>query len=147
MERIERPGRLIALLSRVSGAYMARAMRPFGLAAAHYPVLMVLYRRDGLSQEELAQDLQVDKSAAKRTVDPLVAAGYVRRERNPLDRRAYRLYATEKALVVRPALQAVLDGYEAALSAEFSPAERAAAIDLLNRMARNAVAARNALDA
>lgn len=138
-ERIDRPGRLLSQLARVSGAYMARGLQPLGITAAQYPYLMVLYRRDGLSQEELAADLRIDKAAAKRAIDPLVAAGLVRRERNPDDARAYRLSATERALALRPAIQALLDRWEGALTSGFTDAERERLLDSLNRMARNAV--------
>ncbi|WP_243683766.1 MarR family transcriptional regulator [Methanosarcina barkeri] len=62
---------------------------------------MVLYRKDGLSQETIAKTLKVSKATSTRAIKNLEKEGYVYRQRDENDLRAYRVYLTEKGKEVR----------------------------------------------
>lgn len=57
----------------------------------------LLSASDGLSQEKLAECLDIDKAAVSRTVNSLDRKGYVHRERQTDDIRAYRVAPTDIA--------------------------------------------------
>ena len=71
-----------------------------GLTRAQWSVLAVVSRRPGATQRTLANLLFVTDVTAGRMVDRLCADGYLERRENPEDRRAYRIYLTDRKSVV-----------------------------------------------
>jgi DNA-binding MarR family transcriptional regulator len=65
-----------------------------------YDLLWALYRSSGRSLRinELAREIVLSPPAMSRFVDRLVAAGYVRREPDPDDRRAQRVVLTKSGV-------------------------------------------------
>lgn len=68
-----------------------------GLTLARARVLLGLRDREGISQIELAQILQIKAPTLKRQVDALVRDGYLERRDMPLGGRARALYLTDFA--------------------------------------------------
>ncbi|SFN40533.1 MarR family winged helix-turn-helix transcriptional regulator [Dokdonella immobilis] len=73
-----------------------RALR-LGLTRAQWRALKSIRRREGLSQSELAEFLEMEPIAVGRVIDRLAVAGFVERRADPNDRRRWRLYLTVKA--------------------------------------------------
>lgn len=69
----------------------------FGLTRAQWRATKMLYHREGLRQNELAEMLEMEPIAVGRVIDRLQAAGFVERRADPRDRRAWRLYVTDQA--------------------------------------------------
>lgn len=67
-----------------------------GLTRSQFDVLATLWHGDGIHQQELAQRLLVTKGNVVGLIDRVGAAGWVERRPDPDDRRALRLYLTEK---------------------------------------------------
>ncbi|MEU9989314.1 MarR family winged helix-turn-helix transcriptional regulator [Streptomyces sp. NPDC048045] len=61
-----------------------------------YPVLSALARTGPRSAADLAPDVGLDRSGVTRRASRLEAAGLVRREQDPADRRAHLLVLTEQ---------------------------------------------------
>lgn len=74
-----------------------RAMKQFGLTGQQMGYLRYINETPGVSQEDLARYLQIDKGAVAKSVRDMVDKGYVERRRNPEDKRAYCLFPSEKA--------------------------------------------------
>jgi DNA-binding MarR family transcriptional regulator len=60
-------------------------------------IFHLLSTSDGLSQEKLAERLDIDKAAISRTVNSLDKKGYIHRERQADDFRTYRITLTDAA--------------------------------------------------
>ena len=73
-----------------------RAIR-FDLTRAQWRALKAIRRREGLSQTELADSLEMEAIAVGRVLDRLAAAGFVERRADPNDRRRWCLHLTAKA--------------------------------------------------
>ncbi len=71
--------------------------RDFNTTRAQWAVLVRLQRREGVKQSELADSLDLAPITLARLIDKLTAAGLVERRDDANDRRANRLYLTEKA--------------------------------------------------
>lgn len=84
---------------------LARELEDLGLSIAKHEVLLVVLRDEGVSQRALAERLLVTKSNVTALVQKLEAAGWLRREVDPVDARGRRLYVTPagKALARRAA--------------------------------------------
>lgn len=59
-------------------------------------ILLLLAARGPLSQHELSCEWGINRTAMVKLVDRLEGAGYVLRERNPVDRRSYALQLTDE---------------------------------------------------
>ena len=74
-----------------------RRASSLGVTRAQWKVLFRLTRFPGLRQVELADMLDVEPITLCRIVDRLEEAELVERQRDPEDRRAWRLQVTDKA--------------------------------------------------
>jgi DNA-binding MarR family transcriptional regulator len=86
-------------------------------------VLTELHRNDGVTQQELANRLMLDKGWISRAVDRLVAGGLVERTPDDTDRRRVQLRLLPAGRARAAALEARLDSHAASLLGDLSPAE------------------------
>jgi DNA-binding MarR family transcriptional regulator len=75
-----------------------------GLTRAQWRAMYRIERAPGLSQTQLAEDLDLEPIAVGRVVDRLVRAGLVERRADPEDRRRWNLYPLDGAGEVLAAL-------------------------------------------
>lgn len=62
-------GRYISILYRQAQAYISSQMKQYNIGSGQYSFLLVLYRNDGISQEELSDQLMIDKGTTARAID------------------------------------------------------------------------------
>jgi DNA-binding MarR family transcriptional regulator len=72
-------GRLVSILYRKNQVYLNGVLKPLNITAAEVPVLIHLFGRDGISQEELSSFLVIDKAATARVVQSLLDKGFYAR--------------------------------------------------------------------
>ncbi|HWI60333.1 MAG TPA: MarR family transcriptional regulator [Symbiobacteriaceae bacterium] len=130
-------GKYLSAATRHMVAYMARRMEPLGIGAGQYSYLFCLYREDGQSQQQLADYLLVDKSAAVGAINRLEALGYVERQSDPTDRRHYRIHLTERGRAIKPQLEEIVGEVQDLLMDGLSQSERETMLGLLERMVSN----------
>jgi len=73
------------------------ALKPYGLTRLKWLAIGIVADNEGFSQAELATRLELKSAATGKLVDRLVERGLVKRQSDPGDRRAYRLFATKKS--------------------------------------------------
>ena len=95
-------GFLINDVARLMRIAYDRRVRDLGLTRSQWWVLNHLFRNDGLTQSELAEVLEIERPTLGRLLDRLEAKGWVRREHDARDRRAWRVHLTE---AVEPAMR------------------------------------------
>jgi MarR family transcriptional regulator for hemolysin len=83
--------------ARLLRTYADQRARELGTTRAQWAVLSRLQRCEGVKQNELAEALDLAPITLGRLIDKLAAAGFVERRDDAADRRANRLYLTEKA--------------------------------------------------
>jgi len=71
-----------------------------GLTVAEWRVMLTLGRHPGQTAAEITARWAMDKMAISRALQRLEDAGRIRRDRNPEDRRSYRLSLTEDGRVL-----------------------------------------------
>lgn len=130
--------RFISTISRCGQIYFDRKLRPANIGAGQVRILRTLAVQDGISQERIRALFHLDKGTVAKTIKPLLREGYVQREKNPEDQRAYRIFLTEKGRGILPMLKETIRQWSDILTAGFSAEEKRAANDLLLRMSENA---------
>ena len=97
-----------------------------------------LVRRGGMTLNDLAARLYLDKSTASRVVDALERKGYVARSTHPQDRRSVLLETTGTGRSLEGKIRQEMLIEEGKLLADFPPDVRQAMTQLLRRLARAA---------
>jgi DNA-binding MarR family transcriptional regulator len=67
------------------------------ISYSEHIILMNLYEKEGINQEELSSILLIDKALTARSVKSLEKKGFVIRKNIPEDRRFKKLFLTDKA--------------------------------------------------
>ena len=96
-------------VARLLRTYSDQRARELGTTRAQWAVLSRLQRCEGVKQSELAEALDLAPITLGRLIDKLTAAGLVERRDDATDRRANRLYLTEKAAPALKALNALAE--------------------------------------
>lgn len=130
--------RYVSILYRFSQIHMAKRLRPFGLGAGHYPLLLAVMRKPGIRQDGLAERLAMDKGTIAKAIRHLQKEGLLYRRIDLIDRRAYRLFATRKGKRLSLTLEAFLLEWQSLLYASLTGKERREAYRLTVAMAANA---------
>jgi MarR family transcriptional regulator for hemolysin len=84
-------------VSRMLRTFADQRARDLNTTRAQWSVLVKLQRCEGAKQSELARHLDLAPITLARLIDKLTAAGLVERRDDAQDRRANRLFLTEKA--------------------------------------------------
>jgi DNA-binding MarR family transcriptional regulator len=90
-------GFLFADINRLARKEFDRRVRPLGLTRAQWMFLYYLGRRPGVTQSDLADQLQLEKITVSRQAERLERGGWIRRREDRHDGRAYRLHLTPHA--------------------------------------------------
>lgn len=100
-----------------------RRAATLGVTRAQWRVLVRLSREPGLRQVDLADYLDIEPITLCRIVDRLEEAELVERQRDPADRRAWRLELTVKAEPLVEKLRSMATDLSAEAFAELSETE------------------------
>ena len=119
-------------------AFDARA-GTIGVTRAQWMVLSKLSRNPGLKQVELADLLEIEPITLCRHIDRLEEAGFVERQRDPADRRAWRLELTSKAEPIVKKLKGLASQFAADAFGSLSDAEAEALSASLAQVRENLV--------
>lgn len=114
----------IAHIYRSHLSYMVKELEAYRIGSGQFDFLMVLYHKDGISQETLAKILDVSKATSTRAIQSLEKEGYVYRQRDENDLRAYRVYLTEKGKEMRGVILEKLISFVDTLLSDFTPEEK-----------------------
>jgi DNA-binding MarR family transcriptional regulator len=108
-----------------------RALEPLGLTVKHFGVMTFLrheteaHREGGsLSQQAIGEQLRIDRTTMVSLIDALERAGYVKRERNPDDRRAYAITLTAAGRRAQARAEAAVDAHALHFFGRLPEAER-----------------------
>ncbi|WP_278264762.1 MarR family winged helix-turn-helix transcriptional regulator [Nocardia sp. AG03] len=105
-----------------------------GLGVGQHLVLKMLAEVGACSQQQLAVELRIDRSVMVNVCDDLEQSGYVRRERNPQDRRSYAVTLTDAGRArLAEAEQSTPDFLDEAFAA-LTPTERRTLTALLGKL-------------
>lgn len=120
-----------------SRSFFLKQMGPFGLGAGQFHFLLALYRNDSVSQDSLTERMMVDKATTTRALKKLESEGYVRREKDPKDKRKHMVFLTEKGWDIRPDILEVLERWTSLLLRDFTDEEKDQLFEYLERLERN----------
>ena len=131
-------GFLVHDVARLFGRrFNQRALLFLGLTRAQCKVLGYLARNEGINQAGLADLLEIKPMTLVRQIDRMEEDGWIERRPDPTDRRAHRLFLTEKARLILARILDLSNEVRTEAFAGLSKAEGRHLIDLLARVHGN----------
>jgi DNA-binding MarR family transcriptional regulator len=128
------------LMNRIMGRYnaaMQEEMAKLGLTTPQMRSLAVLSVRDGILIRELAVFAVVQQSTLSRALDTLAQNGLVRRQPDPDDSRATRIFLTDSGRAAFQRLWPHMSDAYQAMFAGIDAAEKQAFVGTLQKMLKN----------
>lgn len=118
----------------------AAAFARHGVHEGQQWVLRCLWGEDGLSPGEIARRLGLSTPTVTRAATRMAAAGLLRREPHPSDRRLVRLRLTDRGRELEKVIDTETRRLTDRALATFTPAERESLVTALERIRRNLTA-------
>ena len=99
--------RMINVLSRCYTMYRGDRLRDHELNTGFYNYVLPIHFHPGMSQEQLARHVCMDKSNVTRHLAKLEEGGYVERRSSETDRRVTLVYPTDKLEELVPTIREI----------------------------------------
>lgn len=124
----------ITEITRISVQYRTDSFAPMGLKACHGSYLQEICAHPGISQEQLAASICINKSNVARQAAALEEGGFIKRCCCDKDKRIMRLYPTEKTLELLPEIDRIMSSWQDMLTQDLSEAEQELLAGMLQKM-------------
>lgn len=121
---------------RNTQAYLDKSLHTYGLGSGSVVYLLTLMHMPGISQTQLSQTIGNDKAMSARTIGRLVEQNLVRREPDPKDSRACRLYLTDAATEFIPVLKDNIHQLIATITEDLTDEEAEVLMNALRKVHR-----------
>lgn len=129
----------VSRIHRCADAFRAAALPGKNLNSCQHIYIFHICHLPGISQEQLADKICVNKSSVTRQLTSLEKKGFILRRPDQNDRRILRAYPTKKAEETYPQVLDCMVRWNALLLEDFSEQERTALLSMLKRIAEKAV--------
>jgi DNA-binding MarR family transcriptional regulator len=130
----EHIGRYISQIYRKGGSFISKELNELGIGSGQVMFLLELYRGDGKNQEEIAESLDIDKGTTARAIKKLEEAGFLIREKDKIDKRAYKVYLSEKGKSMKDTIYNTMDRLEEERTANLTKEESETLLMLLKKV-------------
>lgn len=130
-------GYRLRLLSQLQARRFQERLTPYGLTPFHWLVLCCLWIEDGLATSTICDRLEQVGGTLTGVLDRMEERGLVRRERDPSDRRIWRIWLTEDGEKFKDILPPIVRELKEESMAGISTPERETLSRLLDRAIAN----------
>lgn len=128
----------INTISRCAAAYRNDVLKDKTLSALYHSYVIVISKNPGISQEELANELCINKSNVTRGLAHLEEQGYVERKADTFDKRILRVYPTDKMTAMLPKVRKVMKEWNEYLTDDIDEEEVRIFQSVLERVTQKA---------
>jgi DNA-binding MarR family transcriptional regulator len=128
------PAHLARRFNQICIGVTAEILAKEDLTPQTFGVMAAVFEAPGSGQRQLANQVGIDVVSFGQTIDLLEQKHLVKRELDPDDRRARRLYVTKRGTELRRRLRPALLAAQERLLSPLSKAERGALLDMLVRI-------------
>ncbi|GGG21873.1 MarR family winged helix-turn-helix transcriptional regulator [Paenibacillus abyssi] len=118
-------------------SYVKSRLAPFNLAPEQNLIMMLLWQKDGLTQNEIAEKLNKDKTNIARMIFNLEQKGFIRRASREHDRRSLQVFLTEEGKELGNRVAAVAEEFNAQICEGITEQEFAQVRRILSKMCAN----------
>jgi DNA-binding MarR family transcriptional regulator len=126
-----------SILHRLSDVYLDHQLIAMNLTSKQFMYILCLCDNEGMSQEQLASELRIDKGSVAKTIKQLESKKYVIRKTSSEDRRQYQVYPTKLAKSIYLDLVEITNSYEHNLTKNLTTIETNIFKNLLDKIIEN----------
>lgn len=130
--------RSISTIARCATLFRDENLACLGLNGYQAPYVPVICAEPGITQEQLAQRLHVNRSSVTRQLTLLEEGGFILRQRSEKDRRAMHVYPTQRMREALPEVLGTFVRWREALTEGLTQEELCTLETLLDRLAGRA---------
>lgn len=116
--------RFFAITHKQSQLFITNELKSFHIGRGQFMYIMCICENAGVSQEQIAALLNVDKSAVTKAIQNLLEAGFITRENYDGDKRVNSIYPTPKAEAAYVEIMAAGEKWHAAIMQNMSEVEK-----------------------
>ena len=98
----------INIIARCARLYRNDKLKKYGIRGTMDSIILQVCRNPGISQDEIASRVCIDKSNVARKIATLEKEGYVARKPNEKDRRVQNVFPTEKSQELYSEIKGIL---------------------------------------
>ena len=124
----------ITEIARCAALFRQEELTPLGLKSCHSSYLAVICTSPGITQDQLARRIFINKSNVARQLAILEEDGYVERRPSPDDKRAIQVFPTQKARDCLPQIVQIFRCWESFVAQDLSEEERKTLASMLEKM-------------
>jgi len=89
--------------------YLDKALKKYGLSSGSFRYLFTLEQKEGICQNEISARIGNDKAMSTRIIQKLEESGFLLRQPDAKDNRAYQLFLTDKGKEVIPKVRSEIN--------------------------------------
>ncbi|MBC6459891.1 winged helix-turn-helix transcriptional regulator [Actinomadura sp. HBU206391] len=123
------------------GRLLAQALRiriaPYGVVPGQFAQLLALFEQEGVTQNQLCDQVRIDQSTMAHTLQRMERDGLVERTPDPADRRRALIMLTERTRALESSLVQAAEEVNAVATRGFTEDEAARCLELVTRMIDN----------
>lgn len=135
--KCENIGKYISQLHRKGNVFINRELSKYDLSVGQFMFLLDLYIKDGKNQEEISDNLKIDKGTTARAIKKLEEQGFVIRIKNENDKRSNKIYLTDKAKEIKENVFDILDDWNQKISMILTKEEEKTMKNILKKVCEN----------
>lgn len=129
----------INLISRSSVLFLDRVLAEEQLKGCQSKYILYVCGNPGVSQDNIARMMFVNKSNVARQLNALEEGGFIERRSDVKDRRISLVYPTERALSLLPVIRAANAQWRGVITEGFTEEEKEQLLKLTEKLYENAV--------
>jgi MarR family transcriptional regulator, temperature-dependent positive regulator of motility len=130
---------IVSIVVRNHFIFMNRELKHLELTEGQVPCLIVISKKSGITQDDLAKMFHIDKGTIARAIRKLDERGMINKVQDPVNRRRYLLSITEKGEKVIPVILQAEKRWEDIIFKGFSDEERSYMIEGMKKLAENSL--------
>ena len=124
----------VAEIARCAALFRQEELTTLGLKSCHSSYIDAICACPGITQDQLARRIFINKSNVARQLAILEEDGYVERRPSPEDKRAIQVFPTQKAIDAMPEIIRIFRCWESFVAQDLSEAERQCLAAMLEKM-------------
>ena len=124
----------VAEIARCAALFRQEELTPLGLKSCHSSYIAAICACPGITQDQLARRIFINKSNVARQLVILEEDGYVERRPSTEDKRSIQVFPTQKAIDAMPEIIRIFRVWESFVAQDLSEDERKSLAAMLEKM-------------
>ena len=133
-EKENSAGFVVNHMARLFVKGLQERIAPLGIVTGQFPILLELWEKDGFTQRELLEKLDIEQATLANTLTRMERDGLISRTKHPLDARAQQIWLTDRAMEVRTKAYEAAEAQNAQALSDLSEKERVMFLSLMRRV-------------